>query len=75
MNKDTMVIMNYGTTAYFDRMYHEYGNMLNTKKNVDRMICKCMSSTIERAMMNVETGLGVSEITYKRKNGKKKMTG
>ena len=75
MNKDTMIIMNYDATTDFDRMYHKSGNMLDAKKNVDRMICKCMSGTIERVMWNVETGLGLSEITYKRINGKNKMTG
>ena len=32
MNKDTMMIMNYDADADFDRMYHEYENMLNVKK-------------------------------------------
>ena len=34
VNKDTMIIMNYDTTEYFDRMYHEYGNILDTKKKL-----------------------------------------
>jgi hypothetical protein len=75
MNKDTMIIVNYDATADFDRMYHEYGNMLDAKKKVDRVICECMSGTIERAMRNVETGLRMSKITYKKRNGEKKMTG
>ena len=32
MNKDTVIIMNYDTTADFDRVYHEHGNMLDAKK-------------------------------------------
>ena len=32
MYKDTMVIVNYDATTYFDRMYPEYGNMLDAKK-------------------------------------------
>ena len=75
MNKDTMIIMNHDATADFDQMYHEYGNMLDAKKNVNRAICECMSGTTERAMRNVETGLGLPEITYKSINGEKKMTG
>ena len=59
MNRDTMIMMNYDTTADFDRMYHEYGNMLDAKKKVDRAICECMSGTIKRAIMSVETGLGM----------------
>ena len=34
MNKDKMITMNYDATTYFDRMYHEYGNMLNAKKKL-----------------------------------------
>ena len=75
MNIDKMIIMNYNATADFDWMYHEYGNMLDAKKNIDRAICECMSGTIERAMKNVETGLGLSEITYTSINGEKKMMG
>ena len=45
------------------------------RKNVDWAICKCMSGTTERTRRKVETGLGVSEITYKSMNAKKKMTG
>ena len=33
-----------------------------------------MSKTIERAVENAETGLKMSKITYKQKNGKKKIT-
>ena len=48
VNKDMMIIINYDTTAYFDRMYHGYGNILDTKKNINRAICKCMSGTIKK---------------------------
>jgi hypothetical protein len=67
--------MNYNVIVHFDRMYHEYGNMLDAREKVDRVICKCMSRTTERATMNVETGLGMSKIMYEQRNGKKKMTG
>ena len=45
------------------------------KKKVDRAIYECMSGTTERAMRNVETGLGMSKIMYKQRNGEKKITG
>ena len=32
MNKDAMIIVNYDATADSDRMYHEYGNMLDTRR-------------------------------------------
>jgi hypothetical protein len=35
MNKDAMVILNVDATADFDRKYHHYGNMFDTKKKLD----------------------------------------
>ena len=73
--KDTMIVVNYDATADFNRMYHEYGNMLGTKKKMDCAICKCMPETTGRATRNVETGLGMRTITYKQKQGDKTMMG
>ena len=39
------------------------------------MICECISGTIESVTRNVESGLRMSNITYKQRNDKKKMTG
>ena len=54
-------IVNYDPTADFDKMYHEYGNMLDAKKKVNCAICECMSGTIERVTRNIETELGIVE--------------
>ena len=75
MNKYTMFTVNYNATADFDRMYHGYRNMLDTKKNIDRVIYECMSGTLERATRNVDTGLGMSSIAYEQRRGEENMTG
>ena len=75
MNKDTIIMLKFDATANFDRMYHKYRNMLDTKKKVDHTICKCMSLTMKRAIRNVETGLGMLDATYKQRRGEKTTTG
>jgi hypothetical protein len=69
MYKDTIVIVNYEATADFDRMYPEYGNMLDAKKKADRAIREYISRTTERATRKVETVLGMSTMAYEQKRG------
>ena len=52
MNKDTNSMLIFNATVNFNRMYHEYGNMLNAKENLDCTIYQCISATIERSVRN-----------------------
>ena len=52
MTKDTALMLNFDTTADFDRIYRAYGNMLDAKKQTTQYLCKGISLTTEMATRN-----------------------
>ena len=70
-NRDTMIMLSFYATADFDRMYHRYHKMLNTKNKIDQTIYKCMLETTEKVTGNMEIGLGMSDVTYEQNRGEK----
>ncbi len=64
LQRSTMCTVQHDMTAHFDRMYPSMTSLYASRYKVDKNILLSIGKTIKHLERNVETSLGVSELSY-----------